>query len=530
MKKAYSYARFSSLGQGQGNSIERQLEIAVAYHARVLATLPLDTSRADEGFSAYKGHHVEKGSLGHFLAEIKANTIAKGSALIVENLDRISRQGPKIARKIIEQVVDNGVEIHIVNINSILTLGWENDPARSIIVDVELGRAYRESEYKSTRIGSSWRSNKQKTAEGRILTRVLPSWLTVVDNKIVTVDAEVELLREVFRLAALGLGSMKIAQALKINRSLSWINRNLTNRAVLGEFQPHRYVDGKRVPEGPIIAGYYPRIISHKEWDAAQATIAGKTLCKRYTGGSRNSDRAENLFSGILFDVTEEPHRSICYQMKSSSAHAFLISRWKIGMLNHRIRYSRFETAFLAFLNDLDWRSVASESEPAELVQAQKELEKAQEELSKNNRLIDSRNRALAEETDVNVIRTLSRQLTEYESRVSPLAERLNAAELKVESVRSRLATVSAPDKLLDLIRQNSPEANDIRLRLRAEIRKRINRIDLTFGATILGGGAGVEPGTGRIVAKTQFVNGAQRMLVFQGETAVALWLGIVTK
>src|SRR5260370_14007206 len=127
-------------------------------------------------------------------------------------------------------------------------------------------------------------------------------------------------------------------------------------------------------------------------------------------------------------------------------------------MPNHRLVYSRFETAFLNFLSDLDWRSVASESEPAELVQAKKELEKANEDLAKNNRLIDSRNRALAEETDVNVIRTLSRQLTEYDSRILSLAETLNAAELTVESDRSRLATVSAPESLLELIK--SPEAH----------------------------------------------------------------------
>jgi DNA invertase Pin-like site-specific DNA recombinase len=111
LPKAYSYARFSSRRQSEGTSLERQLAIAREWYAREIAPLglPLDDLKCDDGYSAYRGKHIEKGSLGHFLAEIKEGTIAKGSVLIAENLDRISRQGPKIARKIIEAVVDNGV-------------------------------------------------------------------------------------------------------------------------------------------------------------------------------------------------------------------------------------------------------------------------------------------------------------------------------------------------------------------------------------------------------------------------------------
>jgi DNA invertase Pin-like site-specific DNA recombinase len=54
--------------------------------------------------------------LGRFLAAIQSGVISEGSILIVENLDRVSRQGPKIARKLFEKIVDEGVAVHIVNI------------------------------------------------------------------------------------------------------------------------------------------------------------------------------------------------------------------------------------------------------------------------------------------------------------------------------------------------------------------------------------------------------------------------------
>src|SRR5258708_22276737 len=120
MKKAYSYSRFSARSQKEGDSKERQLKLATEYHARHLKHLQLDTSRSDEGFSAYRGRHVSKGSLGHFLAEIKAGTIEPGSILIVENVERISGHGPKIAPKLLEQIVANVVSSQLVNLSETL--------------------------------------------------------------------------------------------------------------------------------------------------------------------------------------------------------------------------------------------------------------------------------------------------------------------------------------------------------------------------------------------------------------------------
>jgi len=61
------------------------LQIARDWHIRVIAPsgIPLDESLGcDSGYSAYKGEHIEKGSLGQFLAEIKAGRITPGSILI----------------------------------------------------------------------------------------------------------------------------------------------------------------------------------------------------------------------------------------------------------------------------------------------------------------------------------------------------------------------------------------------------------------------------------------------------------------
>jgi hypothetical protein len=68
------------------------------------------------------------------------------------------------------------------------------------------------------------------------------------------------------------------------------------------------------------------------------------------------------------------------------------------------------------------------------------------------------------------------------------------------------------------------------RARLREEIRRKVARIDVTFGVEIIVAGAsevnGVRTGTGRTMVRVRFVNGVERVLLFQEKDVVLLWLG----
>ena len=63
------------------------------------------------------------------------------------------------------------------------------------------------------------------------------------------------------------------------------------------------------------------------------------------------------------------------------------------------------------------------------------------------------------------------------------------------------------------------------RLKLRLYLAQRIQRIDLTFGATVLTAGPvkNVQGGEGKIVAKLTFVNGAVKWAVIDKDRAVLL-------
>ena len=92
MPKAYSYIRFSSAIQLKGDSLKRQTSLREEYLAKH-PELELDTTLnlSDLGVSAYDRSNITKGALGRFLQAVKDGKIARGSYLLVESLDRLSR-------------------------------------------------------------------------------------------------------------------------------------------------------------------------------------------------------------------------------------------------------------------------------------------------------------------------------------------------------------------------------------------------------------------------------------------------------
>ena len=89
MAVAYSYIRMSSGQQIKGDSLRRQLEMSRAWADA--NSITLDESLRDIGVSAWKGKNRREGALGRFLEMVERGQIRRGSYLLVESLDRLSR-------------------------------------------------------------------------------------------------------------------------------------------------------------------------------------------------------------------------------------------------------------------------------------------------------------------------------------------------------------------------------------------------------------------------------------------------------
>src|SRR5258706_16176806 len=106
---AYSYLRMSTNLQLKGDSRRRQLELSKAYAAEHDLDLADDSQLEDIGISAFKGANIKGGSLGHFLEAIEHGKISAGSYLLVESLDRLSRQEVRKSLTIFLSIIDAGI-------------------------------------------------------------------------------------------------------------------------------------------------------------------------------------------------------------------------------------------------------------------------------------------------------------------------------------------------------------------------------------------------------------------------------------
>ena len=101
MTKAYGYVRFSTPEQAKGDSYRRQTEAANEYARRHGLLLDTELTFTDLGVSAFRGANAKTGALGAFLEAVKDGTIAPGSHLLIENLDRLTRADVLEARETI---------------------------------------------------------------------------------------------------------------------------------------------------------------------------------------------------------------------------------------------------------------------------------------------------------------------------------------------------------------------------------------------------------------------------------------------
>lgn len=303
--KAYSYVRMSTDIQLKGDSLRRQTEASMRYAEANDLELVEDFKLEDIGVSAFHGRNVAQGALGKFLQLAQNGAIEQGSYLIVESLDRISRQRPQEATALFLQILQTGINIVTLTDGHVYRAG-SADFTDIIVSVVIMSRAYEESRTKSLRVGAAW-ENKRKNLSNVKLTRVAPVWLRLSDDRtrFELIEDRVNVIRQIFDDADAGRGSFQIARALNlagVNTFLpskgwheSFISKVLTNRAVIGEFQPHKYVEGRRTPHGLPVLDYFPSIISTEQFERVQRGRAARQI----RGAGRKGSDYTNVFSGV---------------------------------------------------------------------------------------------------------------------------------------------------------------------------------------------------------------------------------------
>jgi len=303
-----SYLRFSRPEQLKGDSIRRQLALGDEWAKRNKMKIA-DTFR-DLGISAFRGKNAAEGALSQLLALIDSGRIPRGSVLLIEQLDRLSRNALLEALELFLSIIRRGIKVVTLMDGMEYDRESLNRNMQQLMYSLmQMSLAHEESAKKSERLAHAWDAKRQKMKD-RVLTKRMPAWLRLEGGKIVIDKEKAAVVRRMVKLVLDGHGLTGITKKLNAEFNglarVNYFNRSYTtkiahNRALVGEFQPHKltYQEGKRVrvPVGEPIKGYYPALIDEKTWYAMQQRLASR----RSTGG-RNRDFI-NLFVGLLHDA-----------------------------------------------------------------------------------------------------------------------------------------------------------------------------------------------------------------------------------
>jgi DNA invertase Pin-like site-specific DNA recombinase len=326
---AYSYLRFSSPAQADGDSVRRQTALRDDWlrrhpEARLDTSLRLE----DRGVSGYRGEHRTNGkhALASFVDLVRRGRVPAGAYLIVENLDRLTRENPVVSIPAVLELI--GLGVRVVQLTPVeIVYDADMDQSKLMFMLWELARGHGESRRKSGLCGEAWSTKKaearaDKTPHGAMC----PAWLELAGGNYRVKEDAARAVRKIFQWCAAGLGTFGVLDRLNregvppFGRSGRWersyVRKILTNPAVMGTYQPcagHR----DRKPEGEPVPGYYPAVIDEPLWYAAQAAMKARA---RRSG--RPATGAVNPFSGLLRSATDGAKLHVC----GSRGHKYLVS------------------------------------------------------------------------------------------------------------------------------------------------------------------------------------------------------------
>ncbi len=510
---AVAYARWSSLEQGKGSTLERQLQVVERYCSQ--HGLEIVERITDEGTSAYTGSNIETGNLGKLISRIEAGTVPRDITLVVEQLDRISRLSPGKVIAWMQKVTSLGVSIATVNDGYVFTASSIDSNLMGFMGLVfNSFRAHEESRHKSERLSASWRLKRERLAgpDARPITGICPAWLKLSPTRdgFEVLPDRAAIVREIFERSSAGEGKRSIT--LDLNRRgikpwgrgksqatawhPSYVQKILANPAVVGEFQPFTKPRGstQRVRIGDPVANYYPAVVSEESW----ASVRGKRTSGRGNDGLRGQVR--NLLTGLC--RCGSCGGPMAYQLKShegtrmrggvaapqkQASYLSCSLRVRGGDCDHEVhyRYEPLEEGIVgAFLQTaLTDRFFETSGAVSGLVEAEyrslRELERAKE---RAKRLLD-----LFEDTgDLDVRErwiTARAEIASGEEATADLKRRLENAK-GVVTPEQHLERVAAVRHLID--GPPSEERRDARLKTAGSLKELIDHVEFFDGGVFV--------------------------------------------
>ncbi|SEO43532.1 Site-specific DNA recombinase [Methylobacterium sp. ap11] len=487
VKVAYSYTRISTREQAKGEGILRQLATARSWAES--HGYRLDESLSDIGVSSFRGANRKRGALAGFLEGVQSGEIEPGP-LLVENVDRLSREPVMTAFGTFQSLIHAGVTVVLLDLGP----GWEltaqvlnAESWRLQAVISMMQRAHDESRTKSHRSLSKAESKRRMAVTGIPFSKHGPAWLVWSSTGWLEHDERVQVIKKIFTLALDGLGSYRIALAL--NRDAvptfggaatwqsSYVSKILRNEAVLGVWKPHRLVDGKEQPTGERIEGHFPSIIEKADWLKVQ-----REILPRNSPGQKGKHRS-NLFSGKCFCTLCGWPMALNAVHKGGKKAGYLVctqkSRLKACKAKRNFRCDVVEDAVLSEIHIDLGRMGRDEAAAAKTQEIERRVGGAEYDRGEAKRQLDTFTLALAQAKPA-AMQHLMNEINARATQIEALDEEI--ATLGAELARLR-ATPKDLVRGLTTLKRKLAKANDeeryaLRSKLALVLGKAITRID----------------------------------------------------
>jgi len=304
---AYSYIRFSTRKQAEGESLRRQTELAVKYARKHGLKLDTTLNLHDLGVSAYDRSNALTGAFSGFMSAVESGKVKRGSYLLVEQFDRMSRAKPLVALRQLETLISAGIRVVTLQDEKIYDEDSADDLGSLMVSLAIMARAHDESATKSKRIGDAWQAKRNRREA--VLTTECPSWLAPRADRsgFDIIEDKASSVRRVFEMTVGGYGNSTIVRLANTEgwthpgRAKTWnqsiISKLVRNRACIGEYQPQKRDSetGKKGPTGSAWTGHYPSVVSDEIFTLANAAKDRKAKIPR-----RRDSHYKNLFQGLL--------------------------------------------------------------------------------------------------------------------------------------------------------------------------------------------------------------------------------------
>ena len=264
----------------------------------------------DEGISGFRGKNFShESALSAFLKLVDNGQIEKGSVLILESMDRLSRESSRKCLPKFLEIINRGIAIGVVSLGKILDeKSIDENQMELMFVLMEFSRANNESFVKSERQKSIIRGKIEKIQAGEKVWFGVqkPSWIIgLKDGKFVLDEKRVVVVKSIFERYLSGHSTNKIADSLnelktptlRLFKDKTTNNMKLWTNSTVAELLRNKNVRGWFGINGVEFDNYFPAIVSEKDFLLTQNKL--QTNVKN-RGGSKHG-LVRNLFKGLLF-------------------------------------------------------------------------------------------------------------------------------------------------------------------------------------------------------------------------------------